>query len=107
MMAVLPFLRLPFARSWRVFVRDRNRHASSNAGQSEAVMARALGIQLGGASYYFGRLVKKPTIGNDLYQPAPIHIEQANRIMVATTIAMALFLLCGRVFLGCWISAPF
>jgi len=41
-------------RSLRVWQRDGDKHASPNAGQSEAAMAGALGIQLGGTNFYDG-----------------------------------------------------
>ena len=39
-------------------------------------MAGALDIQLGGANYYFGKLVVKPTIGDKI---KVIEIEDVNR----------------------------
>lgn len=45
--------------------RDREKHLSPNSAFSEAVVAGALHLQLGGPHYYFGQLVKKPYIGND------------------------------------------
>jgi adenosylcobinamide-phosphate synthase len=38
----------------RIWLRDGDRHASPNAGQSEAAIAGALGVQLGGPSSYNG-----------------------------------------------------
>ncbi|PIN30310.1 cobalamin biosynthesis protein CobD [Limosilactobacillus reuteri] len=45
--------------------RDCEKHLSPNSAFSEAVVAGALHLQLGGPHYYFGELVKKPYIGND------------------------------------------
>ena len=45
--------------------RDREKHLSPNSAFSEAVVAGALHLQLGGPHYYFGQLMKKPYIGND------------------------------------------
>jgi len=42
---------------------DGRSHKSPNAGWPEAAMAGTLGVQLGGANLYFGKLVVKPTIG--------------------------------------------
>ena len=47
--------KLDSAAAWRVWRRDGDRHASPNAGQSEAAMAGALGVRLGGASSYDGQ----------------------------------------------------
>lgn len=44
-------------RAWdslRIFLRDGGKHPSPNAGQTEAAVACALGLQLGGLSYYGG-----------------------------------------------------
>ena len=32
----------------------------------EAAVAGALGLKLGGSNYYFGKLVEKPTIGDEV-----------------------------------------
>ena len=45
--------------------RDCEKHLSPNSAFSEAVVAGALHLQLGGPHYYFGELVKKPYIGNN------------------------------------------
>jgi adenosylcobinamide-phosphate synthase len=41
-------------RARQAWLRDGHRHSSPNAGQSEAAMAGALGVQLGGANCYDG-----------------------------------------------------
>lgn len=46
-----------------VWWRDRYAHRSPNSAQSESVVAGLLGLELGGAHYYFGKLVHKPKIG--------------------------------------------
>ncbi len=90
--------RLSPVNAWRIFRRDRNQHLSPNAGQSEAPMAGALGIQLGGASVYSGRVVVKPTLGDDLEPPMPSHIDQANLMLVVTTALMTVLLIGIRFF---------
>jgi adenosylcobinamide-phosphate synthase len=42
-------------QAWQLWHRDGDKHASPNAGQSEASMAGALGVRLGGASCYDGQ----------------------------------------------------
>ena len=54
---------------WRVWWRDRYAHKSPNSAQSESVVAGLLGLRLGGPSYYFGKLVVKPTIGDERREP--------------------------------------
>jgi len=87
-------LRLDTAQAWRIFRRDRLAHASPNSGHSEAAVAGALGLQLGGANYYFGSLVHKPTIGDPENLPKNEHIGLANQLLLVTT------LLAGLTFIG-------
>jgi len=42
------------SQGWRIWRRDGGLHASPNAGQSEAAMAGALGVRLGGRNVYVG-----------------------------------------------------
>ncbi|MCD8156251.1 MAG: adenosylcobinamide-phosphate synthase CbiB [Clostridiales bacterium] len=78
----------------RVWRRDRRRHASPNSAQTEAVMAGALGIQLGGAAAYFGVLHEKPTIGDARRPVEAEDIVRANRVMTATSVIGAV-VFCG------------
>ena len=49
--------------AWRIYLRDRRKHASPNAAQTEAVCAGALRIRLAGDAVYFGKLYKKEYLG--------------------------------------------
>ena len=49
---------------WRVMRRDARRHASPNAGWTEAAMAGALGVRLAGPVAYDGVVADKPWIGD-------------------------------------------
>lgn len=73
-------------RALRIYRRDRRKHKSPNSAQTEAVCAGTLGLQLGGDSYYGGKLVAKPTIGDAVVPPSPSHIVEANRQMYAATV---------------------
>jgi adenosylcobinamide-phosphate synthase len=75
----------------RMFLRDRNKHPSPNAAQAEAAVAGALGVQLGGLSFYQGKPSKKPLLGEPLAPLNPERIRKANALMIATSI-LALFL---------------
>lgn len=81
---------------WRgardIWKRDRSKHPSPNAGQCEAACAGALGVWLGGPSRYFGHLVKKPYIGDNLRDIENDDILRANRMMY---VAGFLYLLAG------------
>lgn len=61
--AVLPGL--SSRKGWRILLRDRRRHSSPNAGFPEAAAAGALGVRLGGPSFYAGKRVEKPWIGDE------------------------------------------
>ena len=51
-------------RGWRVLWRDARRHASPNAGWTEAAMAGALGVRLAGPVAYDGVVADKAWIGS-------------------------------------------
>jgi adenosylcobinamide-phosphate synthase len=53
--------------AWRIVRRDGHKHASPNAGYPEAALAGALGVQFGGASRYFEKVIEKPTLGDARY----------------------------------------
>ena len=72
--------------AWKILRRDKQQHASPNAGFPEAAMAGALGIQLGGSSRYFGRTEEKPTLGDDIHAPNREHIKDAVRLMILSSI---------------------
>lgn len=67
----------------RVYKRDRRNHASPNSAHTESVCAGALGVRLAGDGWYFGKLVKKPFIGDDLRRVEYEDIRRANRLMGA------------------------
>ena len=79
--------------AWRVFRRDRLNHKSPNSAHTEAATAGALRVQLAGSSYYFGKLVEKPTIVDALRPVEVEDIRRANRLMFATAF-LALLLVC-------------
>ncbi|MBC8569302.1 adenosylcobinamide-phosphate synthase CbiB [Zongyangia hominis] len=78
------------ARIWR---RDRRKHKSPNSAQTEAVCAGALGLELAGDAYYFGKRVKKPAIGDPVRPIEPKDIGRAGRLMFVTELLS--LLVCG------------
>jgi adenosylcobinamide-phosphate synthase len=88
------------AGAFRIFKRDRYNHASPNSAQTEAVMAGALGVQLAGNAYYFGKLYKKPTIGDPIRAIEVEDIRRANRLLYATAILGMVVFLAVRIALG-------
>lgn len=69
-MAAAAIQNLDATRSLQIWRRDGNKHASPNAGQSEAAMAGALGVQLGGESFYDGQSHHAPLLHAEARQAA-------------------------------------
>ena len=80
--------------AWRIFRRDGRKHPSPNSGLTEATVAGALGVQLGGLNYYFGEPSERPRMGEPLQPLQRNHILQSNRLMLATA-ALALLIFAG------------
>ncbi len=72
--------------AWRIWKRDRRNHASPNSAQTEAAAAGALHVRLAGDAWYFGKLHKKPFIGDDLRPIELEDIERVNRMMTAASV---------------------
>ena len=98
LLAAGAILGLDAKNGWRIFRRDRYRHASPNSAQTESVCAGLLGLRLAGDACYHGILHKKPFIGDDDRPVCPMDIKRANRLMFAAEgilmagLAAALFL---------------
>ena len=70
--------------AWRIYKRDRRKHASPNSAHTEAVCAGALGICLAGDASYFGKIVKKPYIGDARRAVEYEDIVRTNRLLYIT-----------------------
>lgn len=68
-------------RAFRTVKRDHKNHLSPNCAWSEAAAAGALGVRLGGDHRYFGKVVRKPAIGDDLRAPEGRDICRVCRMM--------------------------
>ena len=91
MVAAAPLAGLSARGAWRIWRRDRFKHASPNSAQTESAMAGALGVQLAGDAVYFGKLVEKPTMGDALRPVERDDVRRANKLMVlASVIALAI-----------------
>lgn len=86
MVAAAYILRMDGANAWRIFLRDRKKHLSPNAGQTESAAAGALDVRLGGDAYYFGRLVHKESMGDPLREIRNEDILRMNRLMYAAAV---------------------
>ncbi len=77
-----------FVIGWR----DRYQHKSPNCAWSEATVAGALGIRLGGSNSYFGEQVDKPWIGDEQRAIEQADIKITIKLMyVASVFALILF----------------
>ncbi|MFH0958025.1 MAG: adenosylcobinamide-phosphate synthase CbiB [Pseudomonadota bacterium] len=91
--------------SLRALRSDRLKHSSPNSGHSESAFSGALGLMLGGPSFYDGVLHNKPFIGRAIEQPSSGHISASVRLMRVTAlislIAFALILHLVRIVFPC------
>ena len=91
-------MKLNVKNGWKIFKRDRLRHASPNSAQTESVCAGLLGVRLAGDAYYHGVLHKKEYIGDPLRGIVYDDIPLTCRLMYQTAI-IALVLCTGIRFL--------
>lgn len=81
-------------RAWRIWRRDCRKHASPNSAQTESAVAGALGVQLAGPAFYFGKYYDKPTQGDPLRSISAEDIKRANRMNYFAGI-LGLLVFCG------------
>lgn len=79
-------LNLDYKNAFRIYRRDRYNSSSPNCAKTESVTAGALQVQLLGDAYYFGKLVKKKTIGDDIRLIQIQDIISVNKLMYTTAI---------------------
>ncbi len=81
---------------WQMILRDGKKNPSPNSGISEAGVAGALGVQLGGLNFYNSVAVSKPLIGNSVDSLEISHIRISIKIAY---IYSFLFFLTGLFYL--------
>lgn len=97
LMAIAALLTGQHARqALRLGWRDGRKHPSPNSAWSEATMAGALDIQLGGPSTYGGTVSEKPYLGDGKEFLCPGHVRSATRLMLATAWLGLLLAACVR-----------
>lgn len=74
-------LKMDHKNAYKIYKRDKNNHSSPNSAHPEAAVAGALGLRLGGANYYFGKLVEKPTIGDELKKIEIDDVYNTNKVL--------------------------
>lgn len=88
MVVSAPILGLDGRNAFRIWRRDRRKHASPNSAQTESACAGALHVRLAGDAWYFGKLCKKPFIGDDDRPIETTDIRRANRLMYGASVLM-------------------
>ncbi len=96
MIIVSPFCGLDIKGAWRIFKRDRMKHASPNSAQTESVCAGALGLRLSGDAVYGGVIHKKEYIGDPIREIEPRDITRANRLMYVSSALVLILILAVR-----------
>ena len=86
--------------AYRIFKRDSRNHASPNSAQTESVVAGALEIQLAGDAYYFGKLYKKPFIGDSIKPIKYDNIADSIKLMYITSVISAVLFIGLKVAVG-------
>jgi adenosylcobinamide-phosphate synthase len=66
-------------------IRDRRKHSSPNSAHGESAVAGAIGCRLGGPSKYFGELVDKQYIGDQLKEIDKEDILKSVRLMYVSS----------------------
>lgn len=87
--------------AWKIYRRDRFNHESPNSAHTEAVMAGALGVQLAGDAWYFGKLHKKKTIGEEIRPVENEDIKRANYLLYLMAI-LGMIVFGGIKYLFLW-----
>jgi adenosylcobinamide-phosphate synthase len=86
-------------QSIHIVIRDGRKHDMPNSGLSEAAVAGALGVQLGGLNYHSGEPQEGARIGNPFRILQRRDILAANLLMLETPIFCLLLLLGIRMVL--------
>ena len=80
----------------RIYRRDKRNHASPNSAHTEAAMAGALRVRLAGDAYYFGKLCKKPYIGDAQRPIEAADILRAHKLLYITAYLLLMLALAFR-----------
>lgn len=84
-----------FRNAYKIMLKDGRKHPSPNSGISEAAMAGAIGIRLGGGAFYQGKFVEKQYIGEDKKKVDAFLINEALKFSFVTSFLM---LIIGMLF---------
>lgn len=79
------------------FYKDGSKHDSPNAGHPITAMAKALDVRLGGDTYYFGELKKKPYFGKGREEIGSVDV--INTLTFRTRVDVAVFVVLVGLYL--------
>ena len=104
MIASCPLCHLDGKNALKIFRRDRFKHTSPNAAQTESVFAGALNVRLNGPAVYGGILHDKEYLGDDVRPIESSDIKRAGQLMytASTLMLIAGILLRTGVILICF-----
>lgn len=91
--------------SLRILRRDGRKHASPNAGLSEAAFAGALGVELGGLNHYGGEPERQAFLNHGGAPAGLVHIRQACRLAITASLLFLLIILIARVLAAGWLKS--
>jgi len=92
-------IRMNGKNAWKIFLRDRKKHKSPNSAQTEAACAGALGVELAGNAWYFGKLYIKDNIGDKLREIEAEDIVRVNNLMYVSVFMLIILAFCIYKFL--------
>lgn len=84
-------VRLNMRRSLAVTLRDASNQPSANSGYPEAAFSGALGIRLGGTSFYGGRPSRKAYLGDPIHPTDRIAFTRGRRLLFAASFVAVMF----------------
>jgi len=96
LLAAASLLKLDTRSAFAALRRDASKHPSPNGGIPESLVAGALGIQLGGLNYYFGKPSLRAVMGDRKRDMTISDISVTNNLMLLTS---SLALVVGTVYL--------
>jgi len=73
-----------------IMLRDGRKHLSPNSGIPEAAMAGALGVRLGGPSFYGGIIIEKPYIGEEVGANGRSPVQSPDELLDASEKAVSI-----------------
>ncbi len=85
------------SRCWSISMRDGRKSPSPNAAISEAALAGALGVRLGGMNFYRGKAEMRPYLGDPSRELEPADIRRAIRWMYVASALGFILLASARV----------